>query len=109
MRRSMLMRRGLPPGLGSGDDTPPGSWEMRYERLALWASAEWQQRHGEQPYQLLWAAESCGNQLAQSRVKPRRRLKGKAYFTGVEQVKCPEVISISEYVVPGRNAMLGET
>jgi hypothetical protein len=85
------------------------SWEMRYERLALWADAEWQQRNGQQPYQLLWAAESCGNQLAQSRVKPRRRLKGKAYFTGTEQVRCPDVISISEYVVPGRQPMLGET
>jgi hypothetical protein len=85
------------------------SWMMRYERLALWANEEWQRRHGEQPYQLLWAAESCGNQLALSRVKPRRRLKGKAYFTGVEQVECSEVISISEYVVPGRQPTLGET
>ena len=105
----MAMRRGLLPGLGSGDDTKSASWMMRYERLAMWAAEEWEQRQGERPFQLLWAGESCGNHLAQMRVKPRRRLKGKAYFTGVEQIPCPEVITISEYVVPGRNAMLGET
>jgi hypothetical protein len=82
---------------------------MRYERLAMWAAEEWEQRQGERLFQLLWAGESCGNHLAQMRVKPRRRLKGKAYFTGVEQIPCPEVITISEYVVPGRNAVLGET
>jgi hypothetical protein len=84
-------------------------WMMRYERLALWAETAWKERHGEQKYQLLWASESCGNQLAQRRLKPRRRLRGKSYFTGVDQIPCDEVITISEYVVPGRNAMLGET
>lgn len=82
---------------------------MRYERLAVWAKAEWATRHGEAPYHLLWAAESCGNQLAQDRIKPRRRLRGKAYFTGVEQVDCDQVITISEYVMPGRTPVLGET
>lgn len=84
-------------------------WSMRYERLAQWASAEWTARYGERPYQLLWAAESCGNQLSHRRVKPRRRLRGKAYYTGHDQIPCEEVISISEYIVPGRNAALGET
>ncbi|MBN1680200.1 MAG: ATP-binding protein [Anaerolineae bacterium] len=83
--------------------------KMRYERLAVWADTEWKQRYADREYQLLWAAESCGNQLAQSRVKPRRRLKNKTYYTGVVQIPCELVISISEYVVPGRKAMLGET
>jgi len=83
---------------------------MRYERLAVWAESEWKKRCGEdRPFQLLWAAESCGNRLAQSRVKPRRRLRGKAYYTGVEQLTCDQVIPISEYVVPGRKAVLGES
>ncbi len=82
---------------------------MRYERLAVWAESEWEKRCGDRPFQLLWAAESCGNQLAQSRVKARRRLRGKAYYTGVEPIECDQVIPISEYVVPGRTAVLGET
>jgi hypothetical protein len=82
---------------------------MRYERLAVWAQQEWTRRHGERPHHLLWAAESCGNRLAQSRIKPPRRMKGKAHFTGVTQIDCPEVIPISEYVVPGRKAVLGES
>ena len=84
-------------------------WVMRYERLAVWARQEWERRQGDRPFQLLWAAESCGNQLAQDRIKPRRRLKGKAYYTGVQQIDCDEVISISEYVMPGRKPVLGET
>jgi hypothetical protein len=84
-------------------------WMMRYERLALWAAKTWKERNGEQDYQLLWASESCGNQLAQHRLTPRRRLRGKSYFTGVDQIPCDEVITISEYVVPGRTAVLGET
>ena len=86
-----------------------GQWTMRYERLALWAREEWQRRHGDRSYQLLWAAESCGNQLAQARIKPHRRLKGLARYTGVTQIACDQVITISEYVVPGRKAVLGET
>ncbi|NLX08860.1 MAG: ATP-binding protein [Chloroflexi bacterium] len=84
-------------------------WMMRYEQLALWASSEWQKRQGERAYQLLWASESCGNQIAQTRIKPRRRLKGRAQYLGVEQIACDEVISISEYVMPGRNPVLGES
>jgi energy-coupling factor transporter ATP-binding protein EcfA2 len=82
---------------------------MRYERLALWAQAEWAKRQGERPYQLLWASESCGNQLAQTRLKPRRRLRNNARYAGVDQVPCDQVIPISEYTVPGRKAVLGES
>ncbi|MBN1562355.1 MAG: ATP-binding protein [Anaerolineae bacterium] len=105
----MSIRRGLIPGLNSGDDMKSADWMMRYERLALWAEGMWKERHGEQAYQLLWASESCGNQLAQHRLKPRRRLRGKSHFVGVERLPCDEVITISEYVVPGRTAMLGES
>jgi len=82
---------------------------MRYERLAIWAKAEWEKRQGDRDYHLLWAAESCGNQLAQSRVRPRRRLRGKAYFTDSERIDCDQVIPISEYVMPGRKPVLGES
>jgi energy-coupling factor transporter ATP-binding protein EcfA2 len=82
---------------------------MRYERLAIWAKAEWEKRSESRPYFVLWASESCGNQIAQTRIKPRRRLKGKATYTGTQQLDCDQVISISEYVVPGRSAVLGET
>jgi hypothetical protein len=82
---------------------------MRYERLALWAREEWVQRYAERPYQLIWASESCGNQLAQTRVKPRRRLKGGARYLQVTPMECDQVIPISEYVMPGRKAVLGET
>ncbi|MBN1201025.1 MAG: ATP-binding protein [Anaerolineae bacterium] len=85
------------------------SWMLRYERLALWAREEWQRRQADQPYRLVWASESCGNQLAQSRIQPRRRLKSKAYYTDVEQVECDQVIPISEHVTPGRDTVLGET
>ena len=104
-----MMRRGLPPGSGAGNEMTSSQLTMRYERLALWAKEEWERRQGDRPYQLLWAAESCGNQLAQSRVKPRRKLRGKTYYTGVEQIDCEPVITISEYIVPGRTAVLGET
>ncbi|MBN1964659.1 MAG: ATP-binding protein [Anaerolineae bacterium] len=85
------------------------NWAMRYERLAHWAKTQWGERNGDRAFHLLWASESCGNQLAQSRIKPRRRLKGKAYYTGVAQLDCDQVVSISEYVTPGRKAVLGET
>jgi energy-coupling factor transporter ATP-binding protein EcfA2 len=106
MRRSLLLRRGFTP---PGDVMSSEKWMMRYERLAIWARAEWERRHGDRAYHLLWAAESCGNQLAQARIRPRRRLRSKSYYTGRTQVPCDQVIPISEYVVPGRNAMLGET
>lgn len=86
-----------------------GQWTMRYERLAIWAQAEWKQRHGDQPFQLVWASESCGNQLAQSRINEQRRLRNRAHFINVEQIPCDQVIPISEYTVPGRKAVLGES
>ncbi len=109
VRRSLLLRKNFNAGMGSGDAMNSPNWMMRYERLALWAKALWEERFAGQPYHLLWASESCGNQLAQSRIKAPRRLRGKTSYVSVEQLDCDQVISISEYVVPGRKAVLGET
>lgn len=106
---SILKRLETNVNVGRKMDATNQAQTMRYERLALWAQAEWQQRYGDSAYKLLWTSESCGNQLAQTRIKPRRRLKGSVYYTGVEQIPCSEVISISEYVMPGRKVVLGET
>lgn len=108
VKRSNSLRRDTLPGLLRGEPVNKAS-ELRYERLAVWARAEWEQRYGELPCQLLWASESCGNKLAHSRIKARRRLRGKARYLGVEQIPCDEVVSISEYVTPSRQVVLGET
>ncbi len=82
---------------------------LRYEALAQWASAEWLKRNPDKPYIVLWASENCGNNLARQRIKVGRRLKGKVRYTGFQPVECPLVVSISDYRVPGRAAVLAET
>src|SRR5258706_1317777 len=85
------------------------STTLRYENLARWAVEQWKQRHDDAPYIILWASENCGNNLARQRVKPGRKLKGKARYKGYELLDCPFVVSISDYRLPGRNAVLAET
>jgi ATP-dependent 26S proteasome regulatory subunit len=85
------------------------SLTLRYENLARWASEQWQQRHPGQPYIVLWASENCGNNLARSRVKTGRKLKGKVRYQGYETMTCPFVVPISDYRLPGRAAVLAET
>ncbi|HLY26231.1 MAG TPA: ATP-binding protein [Aggregatilineales bacterium] len=82
---------------------------LRYEALARWASAEWLKRNPGKPHMVLWASENCGNNLARQRIKIGRKLKGKVRYTGVQPVECPLVVSISDYRVPGRAAVLAET
>jgi hypothetical protein len=84
-------------------------WTLRYESLVEWAVAEWEKRNPEIAYEVLWASDSCGNLLAQQRLKPGRHVKGKVKFAGVEALVCDEVTNISEYVVPRNKAMLGES
>src|SRR5688572_10725140 len=85
------------------------SLTLRYEYLARWATEQWQQRHPNEPYMVLWASENCGNNLARQRVKNGRKLKGKVRYQGYQAVECPYVVSISDYRVPGRAAVLAET
>src|SRR5262245_9079069 len=85
------------------------STTLRYENLARWAIDQWKQRHGDDAYMILWASENCGNNLGRSRVKPGRKLKGKARYQGYTMLDCPYVVPISDYRLPGRNAVLAET
>src|SRR5258706_4437305 len=82
---------------------------LRYETLARWAGEQWQQRHPEEPFIVLWASENCGNNLARQRVKTGRKLKGKVRYEGYENIDCPFVVPISDYRLPGRAAVLAET
>ena len=85
------------------------SLTLRYETLARWASEQWAERYPERPFLVLWASENCGNNLARQRVKTGRKLKGKARYAGYTAVDCPYVVSISDYRLPGRAAVLAET
>ncbi len=85
------------------------SLTLRYENLARWASEQWQQRHPGEQFIVLWASENCGNNLARQRVKPGRKLKGRVRYQGYQSMECPFVVSISDYRVPGRSAVLAET
>lgn len=84
-------------------------WTMRYESLVGWAQEEWEKRNPGQPYQVLWASDTCGNLLVQRRIQTGRRIKGKVNYTGVTLLDCPEVTRISEYVIPRRKPVLGES
>ena len=84
-------------------------WTLRYESLVEWAVEEWEERHSDVQYQVLWASESCGNRLALDRVKPGKRVKGKVKFSHIEPLTCREVTTISEYVIPRNKPMLGES
>lgn len=84
-------------------------WTLRYESLVEWAAAEWERRNPESDYQVLWASDSCGNLLAQERVKLGRRVKGRVKIANIEPLPCDEVTTISEYVTPRNKAMLGES
>src|SRR5258708_37528655 len=87
---------------------PEVSLTLRYESLARWASEYWQQQHPGKSFLVLWASENCGNNLARQRVKPGRKLKGKARYGGYQPVDCPMVMPISDYRLPGRGAGLAE-
>lgn len=84
-------------------------WTLRYESLVAWAVAEWEKRNAGIPYKVLWASDACGNLLAQRRIRPQRRVKGKVKFLRAELLDCPEVTPISEYVIPLKKPVLGES
>src|SRR4051812_26193064 len=95
-----------PPKRGESVDS---SQTLRYELLARWAAEQWEQQYPDRGYLVLWASENCGNNLARTRVKTGRKLKGKARFMGYDQIACPHVMPISDYRLPGRHAVIAET
>lgn len=82
---------------------------MRYERLVEWAKEEWQARYGDAPYMTIWASSECSNKIAQDLVKTGRRLRGKAKYTGFEQLEANVIVPISDYGSRGRKMVLTAT
>jgi predicted AAA+ superfamily ATPase len=82
---------------------------MIYERLVQWASEVWQQRFGERQFLTIWASAECSNMLAHAQVKPGRKLKGHARYTGYDLLDCPEITPISDYGNRGNKMMLTST
>lgn len=82
---------------------------MIYERLVQWASEVWKQRFGERQFLTIWASAECSNMLAHAQVKPGRKLKGHARYTGYDLLDCPEITPISDYGNRGNKMMLTST
>lgn len=82
---------------------------MRYERLVEWATKEWQSRYGDAPFITIWASSECSNKIAQDKVKPNRKLRGKARYKGFEELHSNVVIPISDYGSRGRKMVLTAT
>ncbi|MCA9906621.1 MAG: hypothetical protein KC547_22355, partial [Anaerolineae bacterium] len=64
---------------------------MMYERLVQWAADLWETRFPGQRFVTLRAAVECGNMIAHSQVKAGRKLRGKARYTGYEEIECPVI------------------
>lgn len=82
---------------------------LRHEGMVRWATEEWHKRYPDQPFTAIWSSPDCANQVAHNRVKPGRRLRGKARYQGVEQIACPDITSISEVDYTSRKAMYSAT
>lgn len=103
---SKLYRKlaGVTPERGQDNFHP-----LRYELLVRWAAQQWAERFGEAPILVMWATDSCGNNRARQRVKPGRKLRGKARYIGYEPMDCPHVVPINDYRIPSRAAILDES
>jgi predicted AAA+ superfamily ATPase len=82
---------------------------MMYQRLVAWASELWQQRFPGQEFLTIWASVECSNMLAHAQVKPGRKLKGRARYTGYTLLNCPEITPISDYGNRGNRMVLTST
>ncbi|MCA9908392.1 MAG: ATP-binding protein [Anaerolineae bacterium] len=82
---------------------------MMYERLVQWAADLWETRFPGQRFVTLRAAVECGNMIAHSQVKAGRKLRGKARYTGYEEIECPVITPISDYGARGNKMVLTAT
>jgi hypothetical protein len=79
---------------------------MQYERLVRWAQETWSARWPDIPAETIWASVECSNRIAHDKVKPGRRLKGKARYDGFEMLDCPEITTISDLALRGQRTVL---
>lgn len=82
---------------------------MQYVRLVKWAQREWEARWPDVPTVTIWASAECSNRVAHDKVKPGRRLRGKARFNGLETLDCPEITPISDCGTRGKKMVLTAT
>ncbi len=82
---------------------------MQYERLVEWARETWEARNPGVAYMTIWASAECSNKIAQKQIKPGRKMRGKAYYDGMEELECPVIVPISDYGSRGRRMVLTAT
>ncbi|PJF21961.1 MAG: hypothetical protein CUN56_08395 [Phototrophicales bacterium] len=82
---------------------------MQYERLVKWARDVLEARGQSTNVKAIWASAECSNQIAQKRVKPGRRLRGKARYQGFEMLDCPYIEPISDFTTRNNKMMLTAT
>ena len=95
--------------VGIPGSRPMSKADLRYEQIARLAGALWQERYPDQEHITVWASPDCANLIAHERIKPGRRLRGKARYQGVESLRCDDVVTISEIAYQGRSVKLGAT
>lgn len=79
---------------------------MYYEKLVGWAREVWKERHPDSEAVTIWASSECSNRIAQSQVKPGRRLRAKSRFVKAERLECPLIVPISDYGTRGKHMVL---
>ena len=82
---------------------------MQYERLVEWARDLWNERYPNREFMTIWASAECSNMIAQRTVRPGRKLRGSAYYEGMERLECPAIVPISDYGSRGRRMVLTAT
>ncbi|MBL8116123.1 MAG: ATP-binding protein [Anaerolineae bacterium] len=82
---------------------------MQYERLVQWAKSVWEARWPGRNYLTIWASSDCSNSVAQSQIRPGRKLRGKARFDGFESLDSPVIVPISDYGTRGKKMVLTTT
>jgi len=86
----------------------PSRTPLKSEELVAWATEEWQKRWPDQPYHTVWAATQCAHALALKRLKPGRKLRGKARYAGYQPLWCPYSIPVNEFSSFTRRSTLTE-
>jgi hypothetical protein len=79
---------------------------LKYEQLVLWAQHEWAARYPDVPYRVVWSDPNCAHHSALTRIRPGRRLKGKARYSGYQVIPCPYSVPVQSFYVPARTVAL---